>query len=514
MAPTSTRRTLLRGGRIYTPTFPAATSMLVVGDRIAAIGAADTAAAHADHADDIVELDGRLVTPGFVDAHVHLAATGFALASVDLGGAASLAVALERLRAYASEHQGPVLFAHGWDESTWPDHRHPTRHELDQIVGDVPAYVARVDSHSAVISSALLALQPDLVGRDGWSDDGRVERDAHHAARDVTHRLWTETDRTNAIRRALTHAASKGVVSVHELNAPHIAPFDDFRLISEVARHGPNVEVVPYWGQLFSGADLVAGVRGYAGDLCMDGAIGSRTAAMNGSYSDFDTSGHLYLDRIQVRDHVVACTQRGKQAGFHVIGDRAMQEVVAGLRAAADIVGVDVFVAARHRLEHVEMPDDDAIATMAELGIVASVQPAFDATWGAAGQLYEQRLGRDRAAPMNPYGRMHRAGVTLAFGSDSPITPIDPWAAVVAAAHHHEPAERLDTDAGIAAHTRGGRRACRDDAGGTLVEGAAATYAVWDQQGPLDDLGPDSALPRCFQTVVSGHVIYDRDRNF
>jgi predicted amidohydrolase YtcJ len=512
------RRVLLRGGAVYAPASASSTAMLVVDGVIAWIGDAESAVGHEDQADVIVDLEGRLVTPGFVDAHVHLAATGFALGSVDLAGAPDRATALDRLAAYAKGRPGPVVYAHGWDESRWPDRQYPTRIELDRAVGDMPAYVARVDSHSAIISSTLLALCPDLVTMDGWSDDGRVERDAHHAVRDVTHGLWSEDDRRSAILRALQHAASRGVTSVHELNAPHIAPFDDFRLIDKIAADAFVPEVVPYWGQLFSGADPSDVVIGYAGDLCVDGAIGSRTAAMAAPYTDADTSGHLYLDREQVRDHVVACTQNGKQAGFHVIGDRAMSEVTAGLEAAAEVVGPDAMIDARHRLEHAEMPRDADIDTLAALGVVASVQPAFDAAWGAEGQLYETRLGRERAAPMNPFGRMHRAGVVLAFGSDSPITPIDPWAAIRAAVHHHDEGERLDVATAFDAHTRGGHLARRDDSAGVLAAGAAATYAVWDvsaraEPSALPALNPDDALPQCIQTVVAGTVIFDREED-
>ena len=139
------------------------------------------------------------------------------------------------------------------------------------------------------------------------------------------------------------------------------------------------------------------GVAGFAGDLCVDGALGSRTAALGSPYSDAESCGHLYLDDSQIRDHVVFCTERGIQAGFHVIGDRGLEAVTSGLRQAADKVGVEAIVAARHRLEHVEMPAPADLAAIAELGVVASVQPAFDAAWGAPGELYEQRLGRTRS---------------------------------------------------------------------------------------------------------------------
>jgi predicted amidohydrolase YtcJ len=237
-------------------------------------------------------------------------------------------------------------------------------------------------------------------------------------------------------------------------------------------------------------------------------------------YADADTSGHLYLDRDQVRDHVVACTRAGKQAGFHVIGDRAMSEVIAGFRAAREIVGPAI-AGARHRLEHVEMPSADHVAAMTQCQVVASVQPAFDAAWGGPDGMYETRLGAERAAPMNPLAKMRGAGLILAFGSDSPITPIDPWGAVRAAMEHHSPAQRLTAQEAFTAHTRGGHMARRDDASGVLAPGLRASYAVWDVPGGLDDSQPaglplprlhiDVPAPRCTRAVSAGVTIFNHE---
>lgn len=522
---------LLRGGSVYSPDAPFATAMLTVRGTIAWIGDDSAADQHLDEAHEVVELEGRLVTPGFVDAHAHLAQTGFALESVDLGAATSLEKMLDALSSYARQHVGRVLFAQGWDETTWPEQQAPSISQIDRAVGDKAAYLARVDSHSAVISTALLAHNLALSGLDGWRGDGTVERDAHHAARAVADALRTSADRSSALLRALDFAGSRGVTSLHELNAPHIAPLSDLAVVKDLRAEFTLPEVVPYWGQHMGGEGLDAPVVGFAGDLCMDGAIGSRTAAMHQPYADADTSGHLYLDENQVRDHVVFCTQRGVQAGFHVIGDHAMTEVIAGFESASAIVGEADIVAARHRLEHVEMPTEAAIESMARLGIVASVQPAFDAAWGGEDSLYSRRLGSHRAAAMNPFATMQRAGVVLAFGSDSPITPIDPWGAIRAACFHHRTDERLSVRAAFNAHTRGGHRARRFDVGGVLAPGAHATYAVWDSaselgvQTPdervaawstdvragvpvLPDLHPDNPLPSCVETVVAGVSIY------
>ncbi len=177
-----------------------------------------------------------------------------------------------------------MLFAYGWDESTWPDQRAFTAAELDRAVGGRVAYVARVDSHSAVVSSALLDHHPAIRTYDGWRGEGLVARDAHHAARAVTHRIWTPGDREHALRSALAHAGRQGVTSVHELNAPHIAPFSDFATVRTIAADTRVPEVVPYWGALLGGDvdDAAAqGLQGFAGDLCVDGAVGSRTACMH-----------------------------------------------------------------------------------------------------------------------------------------------------------------------------------------------------------------------------------------
>ena len=146
----------------------------------------------------------------------------------------------------------------------------------------------------------------------------------------------------------------------------------------------------------------------------------------------------------------------------------------------------------------------DQIPVLAALGVTASVQPLFDGWWGGAGRLYDQRLS-DRHRGMNPFATMHEAGVTLAFGSDSPVTPVSPWAAVRAAVHHSDPAQRLSATAALDAHTRGGWSAARRD-GGTLEVGAPADLAVWDVTTVERALDTTAAEPRCVLTVVAGRV--------
>ena len=213
------------------------------------------------------------------------------------------------------------------------------------------------------------------------------------------------------------------------------------------------------------------------------------------------------------------------QAGFHVIGDAAADVVLDGLDAAAAVVGLAAVVAGRHRLEHAECLDAAQIARMARLGLVASVQPAFDAAWGGPDGMYVLRLGAERAARMNPYAALSAAGVALALSSDAPVTPIDPWGGVRAAVHHRTPGHGISARAAFArAHAGRLAGAGGDDLAGLLVPGAPAHYAVWEAgdlavQQPdsrvaqwstdprsgvsgLPDLGPDAPTPVCLRTVL------------
>ena len=521
--PTST---LYESGRVLSPGDPAATALLVRGGAIAWVGS--DPAPHRDAADEVVDLEGALVLPAFVDAHVHTTSTGLALTGLDLTGSSSLLDCLDRVEKAARSSRGRVLLGHGWDETTWPEQRPPTRQELDRASYGGVVYLSRVDVHSAVVSSALLATAPEARGEPGFDDSGHLTRDAHHVVRGVARESVSPEQRRSVQRAALRRAASLGIGCVHELAGPDISSLEDLRALQEWVAEEPGPAVVAYWGQLGdAGIALAAqlGTAGAAGDLFADGSIGSHTAFLREPYADADHAGHGYVDAATVRDHVTGCTRAGLQAGFHAIGDGALAEIGTGLALAAAELGDGPLRAARHRVEHVEMPSPEVVATFARLGVVASVQPAFDRLWGGENGMYAQRLGRERALTLNPFAAMRDAGIVLAFGSDSPVTPVDPWGSVLAAVRHHTPGSGLSMREAFEAHTRGGWLAAKRDADGVLTAGAPATFAVWDVGGHAGSGGSSSgdggsvdvlptpdllaeAPPACRRTVVRGRTVH------
>jgi predicted amidohydrolase YtcJ len=405
---------------------------------------------------------------------------------------------------------------------------------LDQAAAGRPVYLSRIDVHSALASTALIDLAPSARDCDGWSSDGPLSRAAHHEVRRAAKDSVPAAQRRQAQEAFLELAASRGVASVHECAGPDISSRAD---LAELLALDAGPEVVGYWGELGGVETAKAlGARGAAGDLFVDGALGSRTAALCSDYvDDPGNSGALYLDAAAIADHVLACTAAGLQAGFHVIGDAAVAEVIAGFELAEKQVGAPELAACRHRLEHVEMVSAAQAAKLATWGVVASVQPLFDATWGGADGMYAQRLGVERGTRLNPFSALASAGMLLALGSDAPVTPVSPWESVRAAVRHRTDGFGVSPRAAFTAHTRGGWRAAGVDDGvtGMLVPGAPATYAVWRAE-ELSVAAPDSrvqrwstdprsrvpalpvlepgvALPECLRTVRRGRVIYERE---
>ena len=518
---------VLLNGRIHSPAMPDATAMAVRDGVVAWLGSTDVARTQFPDA-AVTDLDGAFVAPAFVDAHVHVTATGLTLVGLDLRAATSRRNCLDLLGAYARAHPDGVLWGHGWDESGWPDRTPPTTAEVDDAVGPARmAYLARVDVHSALASSALQRAA-------GVRSDGPLTGDDHHRVRRIAREHLTATQRTTARRAALDLAAARGVVAVHECAGPEIGGLDDWRELRDLD-HG--VEVVGYWGEAVSTAEqaraLIAdtGARGLAGDLFVDGALGSRTAWLHQPYRDCPSAtGTAYLDEAAITAHLEACTTAGVTAGFHAIGDAAVSAVVAAVGTVVDRLGTVAVARCGHRLEHLEMVTEEQAGALGRWGVIASMQPAFDDLWGGPDGMYAQRIGVSRSQQMNNFALLASQGVPLAFGSDAPVTDLNPWAAVRAATRHRTAGSAVSARAAFAAATRGAWRAggARDGQTGTLVPGAPASYAVWDAEDfdvatPADAVARwstdprsrvpvlprlDGALPRCRQTVHRGTVLH------
>jgi predicted amidohydrolase YtcJ len=529
--------TLLLNGRVHSPSHPDATAMAIRGGTVAWLGSDDVGRDQFAGA-DVVDVAGGFVAPAFVDSHIHLTATGLTLTGLDLRAATSLPHCLRLVADYAAANPGEPIWGHGWDESSWPENAAPSTADLDTVLGDRPAYLARVDVHSALASTGLRQRVDGLTSATGFDEQRPLVADAHHRVRAAARGLLTDAQRDEARLAVLRAAAANGIVAVHECAGPQIGGLDDWHELRALSARADGVEVIGYWGEAVTTAAQAralldhTGAAGLAGDLFVDGALGSRTAWLESPYQDADHCGSCYLDTEGVAAHLRACTEAGATAGFHVIGDAAVASVVAALGQVVDDLGVPAVARCGHRLEHLEMVTADQAAKLGAWGVMASMQPNFDALWGGGDGMYARRLGIDRAERLNPFALLASQGVALAFGSDAPVTGLDPWATIRAAVNHHTPDSSISARAAFVAATRGGWRAAgaADGLIGSLVPGAPASYAVWEigdfessassdavrrwstdprSRVPLlPRLGPTDPLPRCRLTVHRGAVIH------
>lgn len=491
----SPRSILFKNGFVHSQSDPFATAVYVEDGVIAWIGEDDTSASFATRADRVVDLQGALITPAFVDAHVHLLETAIAHRAVDVspmaGGTskhAVLALIKAHVDAYARENRlAEPIIASGYNDTHWSDEP-LTYQDLDVEFPHALLYVPRADLHSGIATAGLLTAAG--VSTDQLID-GRLVDQPHTAVRDFITESMADL-RTDLYRSILEYVASQGVVAVHENSAPGIDTraglAELLALTSDASSRLPLV--IGYRGELVSDVDQVAaiqaeipGLRGMAGDLSIDGSIGSRSAALREEYADDPGNmGTLHLSQEQVRQHLAACSLAGVSAGFHAIGDRALDVVLAAAREVCEEPALrSAMRRAGHRLEHVELVDEDAIAALVEFGFMVSVQPAFDAHWGGADNLYQARLGTERRIRTTPIREFTRAGVPMAFGSDAPVTAIDPWGGVAAAVFHNNRDFRISARAAFKAHTRGGWRVSgeQNPLVGEIRVGAPAHLAVW-----------------------------------
>ncbi|HET9501867.1 MAG TPA: amidohydrolase family protein [Marmoricola sp.] len=505
---------LIRDAVVHTGTADvhdeAPSCVVVQDDRIVHVG--DDAAAAYPGA-EVLHAQGALVAPAFVDAHVHTVMSGYLRTQLDLSTVSSLGETLELVARAARELDDPdeVIVGQGWDDSAWKERRPPTATELDDVAPGARIFLTRLDGHSAVLSPALMLAIDGLPEHLGYGHHGHMTLDAMAHAVAAMGELIGPRRRLAAARAAMVGFASQGIAAFHEAAAPHLGPAYEVELVRQAAAEAGLLPTV-YWGVHLAVEEARAlGARGLAGDLNADGSIGSRTAALHTPYEDRPGhTGHVYLTPEEMAAHVVLCTREGLQAGFHCIGESGVEALTEGFRLAEKELGRDAIRAAGHRLEHVEMATSETLAMMADLGLHASMQPLFDELWGGPEQMYAERLG-ERWRGMNSIGAMHRAGINVALGSDTPVTRPMPWDAIRAACRHHEVDQRVDRATAFRMHTVGGWRATADPDlhpdTGTLVPGAPAHLAVWrtELDGSLPALDASPVIERL---VVAGRTVH------
>lgn len=468
---------VLRGGRVWPGRGLAEASAIALrGERVVGLGSDDALAALIGGATRVVELRGRLVVPGFNDAHVHLLSGGFGLLSVDLRDATDAAELARRLGAHARTLPKGTWIQNGnWDHEAWPSRALPTRHAIDAATSDHPVFVNRLDGHMALANSLALRLA-GITRLTPDPDGGSIVRDADGEptgilkdnAQDLMERAIPEPTREmnrRAARAALAEAARLGVTSIQDNSS-----IDALPTYLELRAAGELTARLNVWRPISAlPALLQSGARSGLGDdwlrlgalkILSDGAMGSGTAAFFEPYSDDRTTSGLLLYPVAELERLVReADAAGFQLAVHAIGDRANALVLDAFEKAVRANGARE---RRFRIEHAQVVRKADLARYRSLGVIASIQPSHcidDMRWA------ERRIGAARCRDAYNFRSFAAAGIPIAFGTDWFVEPLDPRLGLYAAVTRELPGggpaggwfpgERLSLEEALDFYTRG-----------------------------------------------------------
>ncbi|HJQ04723.1 MAG TPA: amidohydrolase [Nocardioides sp.] len=530
---------LYRNARFFTAdSRPWAEALVVVGERIAYVGDADTAARIAGDDAMIHDLDGATVLPGFVDGHAHVVGTGEAAAQVDLWGAGSVEEIQRRIAVWAAEHpDAPRVLATGWKHGDIPGGA-PDRGMLDGVVSDRPVYAQAYDFHSIWLNTAALA-ECGIDDTTANPAGGTVHRDANGVATGLVdetamHRLvWPVLDgfvgpeeRAEALATVLAAYAAAGVVGSTDMALGQ----PDYETLRDAAARGAlTTRIAAFWRVQPTGDDaanlaqvehavaLVADeatpfLRITGIKVMVDGTVDGCTAALGHPYVDGSNADPIWSLE-ELVPVVTAADAAGLQVAMHAIGDEAIRVAIGAVERAVAINGPRE---RRHRIEHLEVVDAADIERLAALGITASMQPVHANP--AMQENWRRVLGDARADRGFPWPEMTDAGARLVLGTDSPTAPYAPLPNMFIAATRRSP-EDLTLPANISRYalpladaithaTRDAAWASRSEHWhGRLAEGLYADFVVLDRdifERPAEEL----LETRVLRTVVGGRAVH------
>lgn len=524
---------VLRGGDVHTmdAARPRATAIAVRGGRIAAVGSDSDVAPWIGPATRVVELGGRSVTPGLVDAHCHVFGLAADLQRVSVRNLASEeAVAEVMAKAAAGRPAGEWLLGRGWDQNRWPAQRFPTRASLDKALGDRPVALERIDGHALWLNSAALA-KAGITAATKDPPGGKIVRDAKGqptgvlvdnatALAEKAIPSPTPEMRERWLRQALALVSSLGLTGAHEMGIDEetAAVYRKLAAAGELpvrihafasapadAEHLHGVPPRPATGRF-----TLRGVKFYA-----DGALGSRGARLYADYSDDAKNRGLWVtDPVALARAVEAAVGGGWQVAVHAIGDAGIGAVLDAFAAATKIHPGDH----RLRIEHVQViaPRDlDRLTEMARSGVIASMQPTHatsDMPWA------EKRVGPQRIAGAYAWRSMIDRKIPLAAGSDFPVEEPSPLLGIYSAVTRQDqagnppggwtPGQRLTLDEALAAFTSGAAFAeGAEDRRGVIAPGKDADLTVYDRPLTADRALLETAIR---MTVVEGKIEYQK----
>jgi predicted amidohydrolase YtcJ len=335
--------------------------------------------------------------------------------------------------------EGEIIRGIGFDELKLIEKKMPTRYELDRCAPNNPVWISRVDYHTSIVNSLtlhMLNLPFNLEGivRDGRSlPNGQLTGRASALVRSHMLGRTPEAEIGKGVHKALDIAISNGITSINAVEGGFTFHDKHAEFMLENKDTFP-IDITLFYQTVDVEKILGKGLKRIGGTIFLDGTFGSRTAALAEPYSDDNSkSGTLYFSQEELNSFILDAHRNGLQIAVHAIGSRAIEQALTAYEYAQAVCPRKD---PRHRIEHFELPQNEHIHRAKALGLVASVQPTYEYLWGGAGKMYDTRLGKERRKHTNPLSKYIEAGLIVAGGSDSDLTPMNPLLGIHSAVNH------------------------------------------------------------------------------
>lgn len=467
-----------------------------------------------EHAKQCIDLEGKTVLPGLFDAHAHVMPTGFFLNSVDLTGVKSIQEVLDALEEVCSSSESEWVFGGGFMLQNLKEERFPNKDELDSISHGHPVMVVAQTLHGVALNTKAMSMVeiPDVAGLER-NVDGELNGVlmADDAAFPVMSRIFSmlpEDQLFSFVKECGEFAASKGVTTIIGLLGQFVDGDKDVELVLERGDELPvNVEVFYQTWDLEKVKEY--GLPRIGGCLTLDGAGFEYTMALNEPYAQRpERRGFLLHTDEEVYNLISAAHAENIQCAFHALGTRAIDQLVYIYK---QVIGEQGPKDLRHRVEHFSLPEDRHMDILAELGLIASMQPSFTGMWGQPeGGFYELLFGREWADRMEVFPEVLKRGGIICGGSDSPVSLIDPLYGIACCIRNPDPRRNVSVTDAIKFFTVNAAYSVKlENRKGSIAIGMDADLTVIDRD-PYEYAGSDDIYKmKAIMTINGGNIVYD-----
>lgn len=529
---------IIRNAKIVTidDEHPTAEALAIHGNKIMAIGSDLMIDKYRTNRTEVIDAGGKLVIPGFIDAHCHFAAGGKSLRTLSFRGIDTISKIQQMVAEKISElPAGAVIYGRDYDHTLFESGEFPDKKHLNQVAPHNPVIIRRVDGHSCWVNSLVLK-QANITRSTKDPFGGEIVRDKRtgtptgilkESAMELInldiYNAPDENNKTDDIELALKHAAQLGITGIH--TSAGLEELEIYKRLNVEGKLTLRVYAWQYpehlntlgergWKQGFGNDFVKVGfLKSY-----IDGTLGSGTALLFEPFSDDpSTSGLAQYPEAEFREMIARAHEAGFQTGTHAIGDKGVNWVLNAIEYAQQKYGVKGL---RHRIEHAQIVMEQDFLRFAELGVIASMQPTHCTT---DLRFCEKRIGQKRSEGAYAWRTMLDNNVHLAFGTDWPVEPLDPMRGIYSAVTRKNietnfpeggwfPEQKLTVPEAVKYYTMGSAFAAfEEDIKGSLTVGKLADIVILDKD--IFTIEPEEILnTKAVTTIVDGKIVYQREK--